>query len=105
MESLELLLAPVDLTEDEALFDAQEVVPENIDHIPADDTVSLYFRQMASEPLLTAEQEVSLAKRIQRGQEAQRMLEENHGMLTREQTRSLEEICMDGQAAREHLGR
>jgi len=48
MESLESLLAPVDIAEDEALFDAQEVVPENIDHIPADDTVSLYFRQMAS---------------------------------------------------------
>jgi len=104
MESLESLLTPVDVSEDEALFDAQEVVPENIDHIPADDTVSLYFRQMASEPLLTAEQEVSLAKRIQRGLEAQRALEENQS-LTYEQVHTLEEICMDGQAAREHLGR
>lgn len=104
MESLESLLAPVDFTEDEALFDAQEVVPENIDHIPADDTVSLYFRQMASEPLLTAEQEVSLAKRIQRGLESQRQLEENQS-LTWDQVKTLEEVCMDGQAAREHLGR
>src|SRR5574339_19462 len=72
------------------------VIPENIDHIPADDTVSLYFRQMASEPLLTAEQEVSLAKRIQRGLEAQRALEENQS-LTFEQVHTLEEICMDGQ--------
>lgn len=105
MDSLESILAPLDDAEhDEALFSDQEVVPENIDHIPADDTVSLYFRQMASEPLLTAEQEVALAKRIQRGQEAQRVLEETPN-LTPDQAVALDEICSDGQAAREHLGR
>ncbi len=105
MDSLESILTPqVANKEDEALFENVEVVLENIDHIPADDTVSLYFRQMASEPLLTAKQEVALAKRIQRGLEAKRILQEDHD-LSPEHSKAVEAICADGQAAREHLGR
>ncbi len=90
---------------DESEFTAEELpTPENIDHIPADDTVSLYFRQMASEPLLTAEQEVELAKRIERGQEAQQELEDNPKLSARD-IRKLQHLVDDGQAAREHLGR
>ncbi len=103
-KSLESILAPATLEPDDAIFPQADVVPENIDHIPADDTVSLYFRQMASEPLLTAEQEVSLARRIERGQQAQRALEETPG-LTKDEIWALEEVIYDGQAAREHLGR
>jgi RNA polymerase primary sigma factor len=90
--------------EDEDLFADYEAIPENIDHIPADDTVSLYFRQMASEPLLTAEQEVALARRIQLSQEATALLE-NSPNLSGGQHRALVEAVEDGQAAREHLGR
>jgi RNA polymerase primary sigma factor len=79
----------------------EEIVPENIEHIPADDTISIYFRQMASQPLLTAQQEVSLAKRIERGRKAQRLLDE--GQISQQDTLSLEEIVKDAQAAREHL--
>ncbi len=89
---------------DDDVLGNQEVVPENIDHIPADDTVSLYFRQMAAEPLLTAEQEVALAKRIERGQKAAKLLAENPD-LPAEEVRQLEEAVALGQAAREHLGR
>mgnify|MGYP003729536165 CR=1 FL=1 len=90
--------------EEEDLFAGNDVVPENIDHIPADDIVSLYFRQMASEPLLTAEQEVALAKRIERGFEAQRLLDTSPD-LSPQQAAALREIVEDGQAARDHLGR
>ncbi|GAB4467890.1 MAG: RNA polymerase sigma factor RpoD [Anaerolineae bacterium] len=93
-----------DLQDADDLFADQEVIPENIDHIPADDTVSLYFRQMASEPLLTAEQEIALAKRIERGREARRLMEESDN-LSDEQAALLWEAIQDGQAAREHLGR
>jgi RNA polymerase primary sigma factor len=77
--------------------------PENIDHIPADDTVSLYFRQMASEPLLNAEQEVELAQRIGRGKNATQTLQSGH--VSPEQRVSLDIAVRDGQAAREHLSR
>lgn len=91
---------------DENVFGDEEVVPENIDHIPADDTVSVYFRQMAAEPLLTAEQEVALAKRIQRGLKALELKEENPDLdLPANERRQFEHVILDGQAAREHLGR
>src|SRR5262245_55579018 len=36
----------------------------DINAVSADDPVGLYFRQMAQEPLLTAQEEIELAKRI-----------------------------------------
>lgn len=88
----------------EDVFAGSMATPENIDHIPADDTVSVYFRQMASEPLLTAEQEVALAKRIERGNEARQLLDENPDLPTK-QVQQLWDAILDGQEAREHLGR
>lgn len=103
-EEVRSLLEDYKESDDSILFENMQAVPENIDHIPADDTVSVYFRQMASEPLLSAEQEVALARRIERGQEARRLLEENPDLNTRE-VEKLWEAIEDGQAAREHLGR
>jgi RNA polymerase primary sigma factor len=59
---------------------------------------------MASEPLLTAEQEVALARRIERGLQAQQALDETPHLTTSE-IDALLEVVRDGQAAREHLGR
>ncbi|MBN1313379.1 MAG: sigma-70 family RNA polymerase sigma factor [Anaerolineae bacterium] len=104
IKTKEMGIPILEIDEEDLWFQEEKIVPENIDHIPADDTVSLYFRQMASEPLLTSEQEVMLAKRIERGTEAQRLLdEEKH--LSREETATLGEAVRDGQAAREHLSR
>lgn len=90
--------------EDVDALAGMEAIPENIDHIPADDTVSLYFRQMASEPLLSAEQEVALARRIERGNEARQFLEANAD-LPEGQVQQLWDAIQDAQEAREHLGR
>ena len=43
----------------------------DINAVSADDPVGLYFRQMAQEPLLTANDEITLAKRIELGSEGQ----------------------------------
>ncbi len=73
--------------------------------VPADDPVGLYFRQMAQEPLLTASEEIELAKRIELGREAQIQLK-IHGIQFSPSThRTLTSLSEDGQAAREHLGR
>jgi RNA polymerase primary sigma factor len=90
---------------DDAARDKHEVIPENTDHIPADDTVSLYFRQMASEPLLTAAQEVALAKRIERGSSASDELSEKRKKLSKDDRTDLQAAVKDAQAAREHLSR
>lgn len=80
------------------------VIPENIDHIPADDTVSLYFRQMASEPLLNAAQEVALAKRIENGRKAHQELKHGKRLSSAEKDQ-LQAQIRDARAAREHLSR
>jgi RNA polymerase primary sigma factor len=72
-----------------------------LDGIGVDDTVALYLREMARVPLLSNEEEVMLAKKIERGQEAKRMLERN-GHTSEEQT-CLEQIVAEGIAARDHL--
>jgi RNA polymerase primary sigma factor len=104
MSAIEAVRSLLEETDDEfdAVFAEHEVVPENIDHIPADDTVSVYFRQMAAEPLLTAEQEVALAKRIQRGFEADDLMAENPDLPTDERSQ-LAQAVYEGQAAREHM--
>jgi RNA polymerase primary sigma factor len=93
-----------DVEIDDDVFADEDVTPADVDHIPADDVVSVYFRQMAVEPLLNAEQEVALAKRIERGQKAAVYLEE-HDEVPDDLVWQLENAIADGQAAREHLAR
>jgi RNA polymerase primary sigma factor len=98
---------------DETEFDyevedpTQDTLIGDINAVSPDDPVGLYFRQMAQEPLLSAVEEVDLAKRIERGRYvAQYMAKKiEAGTLTPERRDRLEKIIRDGQAAREHLGR
>jgi RNA polymerase primary sigma factor len=69
--------------------------------IATDDTVSLYFREMSRVPLLTQEEEVELAKRLEQGREAQRQLARN-GHDPQERAR-LESLIKMGEEARQHL--
>ena len=74
--------------------------------ISSDDPVGLYFRQMAQEPLLTAKDEIDLAKRIESGLKAQYRLQQPEIMeKSARWRRHLRRLVMDGQCAREHLGR
>lgn len=69
-----------------------------------DDHVGLYFWQMATEPLLTPEEEITLSKRMELGILAQK---EIFTLSSKDQERrkELEAIIKDAQAARDHLGR
>jgi RNA polymerase primary sigma factor len=58
----------------ESETDERQTIAANLDSIAADDTVSLYLRQMGQVPLLTAQEEVTLAKAIESGVRAQRKL-------------------------------
>lgn len=77
----------------------------DINAVSADDPVGLYFRQMAQEPLLTAQEEIELAKRIEKGREALARLNDATLTLSLQEVETLRMLVDDGQAAREHLGR
>jgi RNA polymerase primary sigma factor len=91
-------------------YDPYDFVPEpefgDIAAIAADDPVGLYFRQMAQEPLLTANEEIELARRIERGKNAQDRLQMPDAAYKSDRwRRHMERMLRDGQYAREHLGR
>ncbi len=67
------------------------------------DTVGLYMKEMAQVPLLSTEEEVELAMRIENGIAARRRLLKLNGNATPEQHRELEIAVIDGQMARDHL--
>ena len=67
------------------------------------DTVGLYLKEMSSVPLLDTDQEVSLAKRIERGIKAERKLAKLNGHTPKEEKIRLKEYILEGRDARDHL--
>jgi len=67
------------------------------------DPVKDYLRQIGKVPLLTARQEVELAKRIEAGLFADQKLAEDTGMMRADQSFDLEQVAADGRKAKDHL--
>jgi len=90
-----------DEVEEEVGGDGDHGDAPDLHGIPADDTISLYFSEMSHVPLLTQEQEVELAKQLERGRQAQRQLDRN-GRDPQERAR-LKRLIKEGEEARQHL--
>jgi RNA polymerase primary sigma factor len=84
-------------------FSGKTYSPFGLDHISSDDTVGLYLKEMSLVPLLSLEEEVSLAKRIELARKARCELSRLSGRGTRNLRSDLENRVNDGFLAREHL--
>jgi RNA polymerase primary sigma factor len=71
--------------------------------IDTDDVVGLYLKEAGRVPLLTAEEEVSLAKRMEQGLIAQAQVDEYGDELPMDDRYDLQRIIEDADLAQEHL--
>jgi RNA polymerase primary sigma factor len=81
--------------------DADSRDTSDLSDISVHNAISLYFKEMGREPLLEREQEVMLAKRMERGEEAKKTLEKNDHKP--EEQQRLEKLVTVGKEARAHL--
>ncbi|NLG98371.1 MAG: sigma-70 family RNA polymerase sigma factor [Chloroflexi bacterium] len=72
----------------------------DLTRISSDDTVGLYLKEMSRVPLLSVDEELEIAKRIERGKFARRDLARTTNPQRRKE---LECQVLEGQQAREHL--
>ena len=88
-------------SDDELEEEENKLTSDDLANIDTDDTIGLYLKEVSRVPLLTAEQEVELAQRIERGRMAREELAK--GKLEAGRRRELRHLIEDGWNAREHL--
>ncbi|MHB9034292.1 MAG: sigma-70 family RNA polymerase sigma factor [Anaerolineae bacterium] len=101
---------PAEAPEDEKeLVEVEALEPEpeldkrfDLSEIASDDTISLYLKEMARVPLLTAEQEVTLARQFEEGQRAKKEYVTNKH-LSEDDKDDLSLVIERGEASRTHL--
>jgi RNA polymerase primary sigma factor len=89
--------------DDSEFYDEPHAAPLfDLSSVPIDDSVGLYFREMGQQQLLSAEEEVQLAKEIEAGRAAEDHLWDN-GEIDEDDRWDLLQAKETGDAARAHL--
>jgi len=100
----ENLLAEVEESDEEDEAKDKVLLDDNyLANIDTDDMIGLYLREVGRVPLLTAEEEVHLAKRIEKGRISRETLAKDSILLSSETRMGHRTNIEDGWAAREHL--
>jgi RNA polymerase primary sigma factor len=75
----------------------------NLENISSDDTIGLYLKEMSRVPLLTMEEELDIAQRIELGRNSKKELDRSNGSTPVDRKIILEGEIEDGLLARDHL--
>ena len=111
LDELQSYSASVEIISNNYLEDEQEMIDDTssvkptdpIEFISTDDMVGLYLKETAKVPLLTEEEELELAKRIEKARNARNELSNLQWKGTKVQRQELFKIIQDGMKAREQL--
>jgi RNA polymerase primary sigma factor len=82
-------------------IEEEEQISDDLANIDTDDTIGLYLKEVSRVPLLSAQEEVELAQRIESGRMAREELA--RGNVTSRRRVELRYLIEDGWSAREHL--
>ena len=75
----------------------------NLENISSDDTIGLYLKEMSRVPLLSMEEEMEIARRIETGRNSKKELDRSNGNTPPDRRLILENEIEEGTLAREHL--
>lgn len=78
-----------------------QIDPFDLSGIAADDTISLYLKEMARVPLLAPAEEIMLAKALEKGRKSQKKLSKQQ--YSEDETFKLQRFMREGDRARDHL--